>query len=220
MSVSMEIDYTRHYRKWHDDSEEHRDAMCRHFRHLLAPYLPKAKEIRILDVGCGMGFALLALRESGYCNVEGIDSDKGQVAAARDRGLDVTHVLDAVEHLRARAGEYGLILCLDVVEHIPVEQQMEFVAGLSKALADGANLICTVPNANSSLASRWRYIDWTHTTSFTEYSLDFLLYNAGFQNIRILPGDADRSVRFPWLPRARRWVTGRGGSFVFCDAWR
>ena len=78
---------------------------------------------------------------------------------------------------------------------------MAFVTSMREALSDEANLICTVSNANASLAARWRYIDWTHTTSFTEHSLDFLLHNAGFRNIRILPGEAGRSVRFPWLPR-------------------
>ena len=45
--------------------------------------------------------------------------------------------------------------------------------------------MCTVPNANSALASRWRYVCWTHCTSFTEHSLDFLLYNSGFREIEI-----------------------------------
>jgi SAM-dependent methyltransferase len=197
--TSTEIDYTRHYRKWHDDSETHCDAMCRHFQSLLDPYLPESKDSRILDVGCGTGFALQALREIGYHNLEGIDSDKGQAAAARRRGLAV-NVGDALKYLQTRSGRFDLILCLDVIEHVPVENQLTFVAALLEGLADGASLICTVPNANSSLASRWRYIDWTHTSSFTEHSLDFLLFNAGFRNIRILPGEVDRSVRLPWLP--------------------
>ena len=69
------------------------------------------------------------------------------------------------------------------------------------ALADGGRLICTVPNANSSLAPRWRYIDWTHTSSFTEHSLDLLLYSAGLREIRILPGEVARTVPYPWIPR-------------------
>ena len=109
-SAPREIDYTHHYRKWHDDSEEHSEAMCRHFQTLLGPYLPESKDARILDVGCGMGFALLALREVGYNNLEGIDSDQGQVAAACNRSLDVIHVVDAVEYVRARPGYYGLVL--------------------------------------------------------------------------------------------------------------
>ena len=58
-----------------------------------------------------------------------------------------------------------------------------------------------VPNANSLLASRWRYIDWTHTSSFTEASLDFVCLNAGFTNITYLPDDSSGRPRRPWLPQ-------------------
>ena len=36
------------------------------------------------------------------------------------------------------------------------------------------------------IATRYRYNDWTHYTSFTEHSLDFVLYHAGFSNIQII----------------------------------
>jgi SAM-dependent methyltransferase len=197
----MPIDYTHHYRKWHDDSDAHAAEMSRHFQRLLGPHLPTATDRAALDVGCGTGFALLALRDLGFADVHGIDRDEGQAAAARSRSLDVTVVDDSIAWLRARRGQFGLVLCLDVIEHVPVDVQLAFVAALLDALAPDGRLICTVPNANAALAARWRYIDWTHTSSFTEHSLDLLLHSAGFRRIRILPGEVTRTVRFPWLPR-------------------
>jgi SAM-dependent methyltransferase len=195
------IDYTHHYRKWHEDSDAHAAAMSHHFRRLLGPHLPASHASPVLDVGCGMGFALLGLRDAGFGNLRGIDRDEGQVAAAVARGLAVTAVDDSIAYLRANRGVYALILCLDVIEHVPVQEQLPFANALLEALADDGRLICTVPNANASLAPRWRYIDWTHTSSFTEHSLDLLLHSAGFRRIRILPGEVGRTVRFPWLPR-------------------
>ena len=69
-------------------------------------------------------------------------------------------------------------------------------------------LIATVPNASSGLAFRWRYNDWTHRTSFTEHSLDFLLYHAGFDDIKVLEAGPFRRPRLPFLvrPSVIRWL--------------
>ena len=61
----------------------------------------------------------------------------------------------------------------------------------------------TVPNANSILASRWLYNDYTHYSSFTEHSLAFVLKNACFANIWL--DNAKGVGPFPkWALRKRR----------------
>jgi SAM-dependent methyltransferase len=202
---AIDIDYTRHYRKWHDTSEEHATGMAAHIGRLIWPHLSPETMGPALDVGCGMGFAMRALRCVGYSDIEGIDRDAGQVAGARSLGLVATEVRDTLAWLRARRKHYAVVLCLDVIEHVPVEDQLPFVHAMQEALREGGRLICTVPNANSALAARWRYIDWTHTSSFTEPSLDLLLYSAGFRDIRIVPGEVERRLPMPWLPR-KAWA--------------
>jgi 2-polyprenyl-3-methyl-5-hydroxy-6-metoxy-1,4-benzoquinol methylase len=54
----MKIDYSRIYRKWHADTPEHIREMEAHYTRLLRSHLPEDRRARILDVGCGMGFAL------------------------------------------------------------------------------------------------------------------------------------------------------------------
>jgi hypothetical protein len=67
--------------------------------------------------------------------------------------------------------------------------------------------VLTVPNANASLGMRWRYNDWTHTASFTEHSLDFVLFNAGFRKINVSPAEFVRRPKWYFLPigGARHW---------------
>jgi len=183
------IDYSRHYKNWHADTEEHIHKMNGLYSKIITAHFPPDKNISILDIGCGMGFLMLALKESGYHFINGIDIDEQQVISCKQKGLDVTLVDDTIAFLKENTGKYDLITAFDVLEHIPASTQINFVKTIYGSLKPGGIFIATVPNANSVLASRNRYIDHTHHVLFTEVSLDFVLYNGGFREIEIKPLD-------------------------------
>lgn len=203
----MVLDYSYHYQRWRYDTPEQQEELADSYQRLLLPHLPSDRSAKLLDVGCGVGYALWALQGAGYSDLSGIDSDEGQVQAARAKGLQVIRTEDTAAWLRAQAACYEAILALDLLEHIPVNEQLDFAAALREALRDGGTLVCRVPNANSALAARYRYIDWTHHCSFTEHSLDFLLHSAGFHDIGIFPADTLKRPRLWWWPKGgtRHW---------------
>lgn len=206
----MSHDYTRYYRRWHDDSPEHLARMLRYFGGRLEPHLPADRTAAVLDAGCGMGFALETLRARGHTRLEGVETDGRQAAAARARGFPVAETADAAAWLRERPGRYAAILLLDVLEHVPRAAQFDLLAALHTALRPDGKLICSVPNANSTLAARQRYMDWTHEAGFTEHSLDFALHHGGFRQITVFADDGP-AKRWPWLPLwRRRWWYVRG----------
>lgn len=180
-----EIDYTRHYRNWHSDSESHINQMTSFYQKRIIPRFNLDKNATLLDIGCGMGFLLLALKKENYKNIQGIDIDEGQVASCREKGLNVELVKDSIAYLNQNEGKFNFITAFDVLEHIPPEAQIEFIKAIHKALAPGGSFMCSVPNASSVLGNRNRYIDYTHWVTFTEISLDFVLYNGGFKQIEI-----------------------------------
>jgi cyclopropane fatty-acyl-phospholipid synthase-like methyltransferase len=200
----VRIDYTYHYRKFNRDDPEHEKRVFEYYRRILEPHLPSNKSARILDIGCGSGLLLQSLKQLGYENLHGVELDAGQAELARKRGLAVDATDDTAAWLNAKPNCFDAALATDVLEHIPVSAQIPFVTAIQKSLAPGATFICTVPNANSALAARWRYIDWTHTCSFTEISLDFLLHHGGLQTTSILPVEMGETPRLWWLPR-RGW---------------
>jgi SAM-dependent methyltransferase len=214
---AMNVDYTYHYKKWHSDTPEHCARMAEYYKNLLRGVLPEDRTLRVLDIGCGMGYAMLALQQLGFSSVEGIDVDKGQVASCKAKGLNVSLCENSIACLKSRESSYHLILALDLIEHIPVSQQIDFVGALCLALHAGGTLICTVPNANSAIAGRYRYIDWTHQCSFTEQSLDFLLHTGGFRDAEILPVEFSSRPKYCWWPRSgvRHWW-----AFRFFRLWR
>src|SRR5215472_12832898 len=116
--TAPQLDYSYHYRKWHSDTPEHVSSMVSFYERILSAYLPQDKAASILDVGCGMGFALLALKQLGFREIAGIDTDPGQVASCKAKGLAVTQCADSVEFLKSNPGRYGMILALDLLEHI------------------------------------------------------------------------------------------------------
>ena len=183
--MSVATDYSRIYSKWHTYEPGHVAEMKEHFTRFAGDALPEDRGARILDIGCAMGFSLIWLRDLGYAAAEGIDIDEGMVRQCRERGLAAARVEDAAGWLAARPGQYDQVFAFDLVEHLPPEGQLELCRAVHAALKPGGRFVCTVPNANSALASRWRYVCWTHRSSFTEHSLDYLLYNAGFREIAI-----------------------------------
>lgn len=180
-----DIDYTINYERWHNATPEHAQAMEDYFLKSLREFLPRDRSAPILEVGCATGYALSALGKAGYANVEGMDADAGQIREARRRGLKAEHVpLDAFDaFVRARAGRYALVFAFDVIEHVPISEQLRFVRGMREMLRDGGDFVCQVPNALSPVASYMRYNDWTHHASFTEDSLGFLMLNAGLSPV-------------------------------------
>ncbi len=205
-----DFDYSSFYREHHDESESHAAAHAAHIRSFLGPFLPPPGAGAVLDIGCGIGCALVALRSWGFTNVQGIDINREQVESCKRRGLSVELVEDSTLFLLKHASEYELILMLDVLEHVPVSEQIRLMRAVCSALKPGGRVILTVPNASSLVATRWRYGDFTHCSTFTEHSLRFVLKNAAFENIQI-PGQGP--LRRPPL---RLW---RGSSRAAFTRW-
>ncbi|HND61252.1 MAG TPA: class I SAM-dependent methyltransferase [Opitutaceae bacterium] len=200
----MSLDYSAQYALFHPDTPGHRQGLTLLHHRMLASRLPADRATPILDVGCGRGYVIEDLRALGYTRVSGIDIDAGQAAHARQRGLDVTHVTRTEEFLTARPGSYGAILLLDVLEHVPRADQPDFLRAISRSLAPGGRLICSVPNAASGIGGYWFHNDYTHQASFTGDSLTFLLSQTGFTNVRCGGIELFPRPRFLfWLPTRR-----------------
>lgn len=184
-----DYNYQLYYQTWHDDSPGHAALMAGQAEGMLSPLVAGLERGDVLDIGCGMGFALLAMKRLGFTDVRGLEVDRAQAETARKHGLSVDCVGNPLEFLESASARWSVILLLDVLEHVPVQDQIRFLRATFKGLKDGGRLIVQVPNANSLFASRWRYNDYTHASSFTEHSLRFCLQNAGFANYTVVRND-------------------------------
>jgi len=176
-----------------------------------------AKDSRILDLPCGDGNLLFALRELGFTNILGIDVDPGQVEAAKQLGLPV-EVGEAVAAL-AREGEgtVALIFSLDFIEHISIEHAVDFCRLARRALRPGGKLICRTPCADGPFGSHDRHNDLTHRWGMTSGAASQLFRLAGFSSDQVaVVGEAP--VPYKLVNRLRLWLykltTGVLGAYL------
>lgn len=212
---STKTDYSTHYSRWHPDTPDHVALMRRLLISMLTPLLPAIRAGRVLDVGCGFGYALLAMKDLGYSDVEGVETNIEQAQRAKDHGLRVSVTEDTIKWLAPPQGPvYSVVLLLDVLEHLPHDQQIPLMTAIRKSLKPDGRVIIKTPNANSIVASRWRYIDHTHYTSFTEHSLQYVLLSSGFEHIWFETTHVARpslrlwqkSTRETFVPKLRKYL--------------
>jgi len=98
-----------------------------------------------LDVGCGAGLLCEPLVRLG-AEVTGVDAAPANVEAAalhaEGAGLDIRYM--AGELATLGLGEFDLVTCLEVLEH--VADKPAFVAQLARHLAPGGLMILSTPN--------------------------------------------------------------------------
>ena len=103
---------------------------------LLLPHLGGRRSLDILDVGCGAGGNLLALRELGHAR--GIDIDPLCVEYCRAKGLEAE--LGSMADLRASAGSLDLVTLFDVLTQGDPEDSEGTLRRVHRALRVGGIL--------------------------------------------------------------------------------
>lgn len=176
------------------------------FRKRFAPLLPRAKDARIADLGCGYGEFLYFLQQAGYGNTCGVDLDPAHVDAAGALGVRNVSRADAREFLRS-ACDFDFISALDVLEHFPKNEVVDFLALARDALKPGGRFLCQVPNLAAFYAPLF-FMDFTHQTPFTAPSLKQALELAGLVNVRVFGlGPVPHGLR-----STARWLLWKGMS--------
>jgi len=174
-----------HFRHIRDISLTALEKQARTFRHYYGPLLPRDKNARILDVGCGYGAFLYFLKTEGYRNIEGVDISQEQIDTAKKLGLDNVVCEDALSFLQARPETYDCIVAIDFLEHFSKEEVLDILHAIFQALKPGGRLIIQTPNADGPFAGRYRYCDFTHEFALTATSARQILEAVGFRKVQI-----------------------------------
>jgi 2-polyprenyl-3-methyl-5-hydroxy-6-metoxy-1,4-benzoquinol methylase len=155
-----------------------------YYRANYLPYLPD-KAARILVVSCGPGYLVNLLKDTGYSNVTGIDSDPAKVEHALRHGLPC-EAAEAFPYLATRqTAQFDVIIPEQELNHLTLEETVEFLRLCHGALKPRGRVIVYAMNgANPLVGSENLAHNIDHFYNVTEYSLAQILGLAGFTNIK------------------------------------
>jgi SAM-dependent methyltransferase len=140
---------------------------------------------KILDYGCGTGQLVGALKKKDF-EVYGMDSSDEAIKIGKKNNVDIIKInnleFDKLEYEKS----FDLIIISHVLEHQKKENMGIFLKNLKYMLKENKYLLTIVPNAQSFTGVYWRYEDFTHEYLFTSGSLNYLLKDNGFEEIKFL----------------------------------
>jgi SAM-dependent methyltransferase len=145
-----------------------------------------ANASRIVDVGCGAGMLLGALRRtrptSKLVGIE-IDESSARIAAMAHPYAQIAND-DAIVAARKMAGSFDCAITIDVLEHVPETELSAFAQCLATLLRPDGTLIVHVPAVNQRRHFK-SFEDWGHhdheREGFSPESLTSLLADNGFR---------------------------------------
>ncbi len=178
-AADVDFDYVGFERRFRGDPASVAMTLAERYVELLADHAP------VLDVGCGAGGLLAALREAGI-EGRGVDLDAGMVAEAQAAGLDVVGG-DGLAYLAAVDDEsLGAITAIHVIEHLEFPDLCRFLDLASAKLRPGGVLICETPNPTALIVLGHSYIlDPTHKWPLHPSLVTFLCERSGFADMEI-----------------------------------
>lgn len=112
--------------------------------------LPQKKRLRVLDAGSGVTFFPIYLAQVPGMYVECLDREQSYVERMEQTcnllGLSWSipfHLGDLTKELPFNDGSFDVVLCISVLEHLPVVRQLEAVNELWRLVAPRGKLILT-----------------------------------------------------------------------------
>lgn len=108
------------------------------------------KDRVVVDIGCGGGILTEAMAAAG-ARVTGIDMAEKPLSVARlhqlESGTDVNYEQRTAEDLAAeRAGEFDVVTCLEMLEHVPDPAQV--ISSCCKLVKPGGHVVFSTINRN------------------------------------------------------------------------
>lgn len=122
------------------------------------------KGLRVLDIGFGSGSFMAWSRQCG-ANISGCELIEDLCLAGMAAGYDTR--FGKLNIFSEELNNFDLIVALDVMEHIPTENLVDFMDAVKSLLKPGGTFIARVPNGGSPWGLTNQYGDVTHVSVLT-----------------------------------------------------
>ena len=127
------------------------------------------KESTILDYGCAVGFLMEGFHELGYKNVFGYDISQWAATQAKNKDLKILS--------KIKRESFNMIICLDVLEHMPDEEihqtfalyQSQIMIVRIPCSIDGKRFVFDISNQDQTHINRKAKAAWVKLLSQVGY---------------------------------------------------
>jgi 2-polyprenyl-3-methyl-5-hydroxy-6-metoxy-1,4-benzoquinol methylase len=164
----------------------------------------EAKDIKILDFGCGSGAALEVCKNLGFVETLGLDVSDYCVESARNRGIRAEKIGLEFPEIK---DTFDLIICLDVLEHL--QEDVDYLSKLRSLLKKDGRILVSVP-AHQFLWSSHDDLNH-HFRRYSKKSFNRLVTDSQLRTIEIRYWN---SLLFPLFVLSRTISRFRKGSVV------
>jgi SAM-dependent methyltransferase len=152
-------------------------------RNALSQIATPKEKLKVMEVGCGLGYLTYALRQEGY-DAAGLDISQNAIDDAVKNFGNHYICADVTEYAVQHKASYDVVVLTEVIEH--VEEPMTFLQSLTELLKEGGQIILTTPNKTIYPANIvWKTdLPPVHLWWFSEQSMHYIA------------GKLDMNVRF------------------------
>jgi SAM-dependent methyltransferase len=174
-----------------DDIDAGYDKFASYYQANVLPHLPptppEGEALPMLVVSCGPGYLVNLLKDRGYTDVIGIDSDPDKTAHAQKRGLDC-RAERAFGFVKPYREHFAAIVLEQELNHLTHDEMIAMLRLCHRALKPGGTIYCYGLNgANPMVGAENLAHNIDHFNLFAEHSLQQVLQLGGFRDIRVLP---------------------------------
>ena len=151
---------------------------------------------RFLEIGCGTGMTLQALKAGGAEYVAGVDINKEAVALASEKNIDEVFALDVERSdLPFADAAFDCMIFGDVLEHL--YNPWDTLKKMTRYLKKGGYVLASIPNikhypilVNLVFRDAWTYVDEgvldnSHLRFFTLKEMKKLMGYANLEIVRV-----------------------------------
>ena len=208
---SLYADYANSWGKFAslDDVYAWLDRTSQSLAHEFLPMLPADKNCSILDVGCGCGPLLYALKHHEYTNTSGIDVSPSQVETAHKVGLFNIKQAEAIDFLQNGNQRYDVIFAIDLIEHLNKSEFVELMRTMRDALRPGGEIILRTPNVDAPFGTVYSYGDFSHEMHLNKLSALEIFSALQFREVQVIPSAPRAHTRMRELLRSGIWTVMR-----------
>lgn len=173
-----------------------------------AHYLPKEKDAKILDIGCGNGQFLAYLKLKGFTEMCGVETDLKKVEFCKnDLSFNVSHICELDQFLTDFKGFFDLVVLMEVIYYFPDEKLFPYLKAIYEALKDNGVIIVQVFNGANFTGAFYKIKDPDINRTYYEGSLKKCLEETEFKviSLRARKCKIDSAGRFLWFCLQNMW---------------